>query len=298
MSSIAIIIIRLLGILPLAFAQAIGIMIGFVVWITRSEMWHVVMTNLFLCYPHLSKRQRKQLTRQVIFETGKTLSEMGIAWVWPIEKSLKKIVSVDGEHLLKEAAESEKGLVLIVPHFGNWEILNQWLHRYFKMTVMYKPQESPVFDRFMKSVRTRQDHQLVPTDRSGVMALFKTLKKGGTTAILPDQVPDKSGGTFAPFYGITTFTSRLASQLVNKTGAQALCVSAKRLPGGKGFHVTIQKAHPDLFDKDLTVSIGGLNKTVEACIELAPEQYQWGYKRFKRSPYRGSLGVYRPPTLY
>ena len=297
-SRVAIFVIHLMAFLPLWFAQWIGIVIGMCVWYLRLPMRDIVMTNVFLCYPHLSHRKRLLLAKRIICETGKTLCEMSMAWVWPIDKSLKKIRGVDGEHYLIDAAKSEQGLVLIVPHFGNWEVLNQFLHQYFEMTVMYRPQKSPVFDRWMKGVRSRQKHRLVPTDRSGVMALFKTLKVGGTTAILPDQVPEKSGGSFAPFFGIPTFTSRLASQLVNKSNAQALSVAAKRLPNGEGFDVVVQKAHPDLFSKDLPTSIEGLNKTVESCIALAPEQYQWGYKRFKRTPYRGKLSVYREPNLY
>lgn len=51
----------------------------------------------------------------------------------------------------------------------------------------------------MLEARQRLNATLVPTDETGVRALFKHLKRGGFAAILPDHVPKESGGIYSPF---------------------------------------------------------------------------------------------------
>jgi KDO2-lipid IV(A) lauroyltransferase len=49
-------------------------------------------------------------------------------------------------------------------------------------------------------------------------------------------------------------------------------------------------------DRDDGVAAVALNRGVEACIRICPEQYQWAYRRFRRrpdngpSPYTGFCG--------
>jgi KDO2-lipid IV(A) lauroyltransferase len=61
-----------------------------------------------------------------------------------------------------------------------------------------------------------------------------------------------------------------------------MCV-ALRLPGG-GFKLVFTEADDAIYADDLQQSLAGLNRSIEAVVRVAPEQYQWEYKRFKRQP--------------
>ncbi|MEZ5504873.1 MAG: hypothetical protein R3F38_02350 [Gammaproteobacteria bacterium] len=39
-----------------------------------------------------------------------------------------------------------------------------------------------------------------------------------------------------------------------------------------------------IYDADESVSAAAMNRTIEALIRMAPEQYQWEYKRFNKRP--------------
>jgi KDO2-lipid IV(A) lauroyltransferase len=44
----------------------------------------------------------------------------------------------------------------------------------------------------------------------------------------------------------------------------------------------VTKLSNDIVSKDLQLSVDTLNKEMERMINVAPEQYLWGYKRFRK----------------
>jgi KDO2-lipid IV(A) lauroyltransferase len=115
-----------------------------------------------------------------------------------------------------------------------------------------------------------------------VRQLLKTLKGGGNIMILPDQVPapDAGGdGVWADFFGAPAYTMTLLPRLAESTNAVVLFFFAKRLPHGRGYHVHV--AAPLAYSKDKQTAARETNRAVERLIALAPEQYLWGYNRYK-----------------
>ena len=119
---------------------------------------------------------------------------------------------------------------------------------------------------------------------AGVRALFKRLSAGGVIGILPDQQPKAGEGQFAPFFGTPALTMVLLSRLAQRTGAAVLFAFAERLPKGAGFRIRILPAPQDIADDDLPTAVATLNRGVEDCVRIAPEQYQWAYKRYSIRP--------------
>jgi KDO2-lipid IV(A) lauroyltransferase len=65
--------------------------------------------------------------------------------------------------------------------------------------------------------------------------------------------------------------------------------TALRVPGGWELHfLAVEEA---LYNENITISLAALNRGVESIIALAPEQYQWEYKRFRDRP-TGMSAVY------
>ena len=276
-------IIRLISFLPLPIAQALGALIGKIMWYTSSGTAKVAKTNLSLCFPDYDEKQLTQATKSSLVALGKTYTEMGMSWMWPIPKVHKLITEVEGLEHLQKALSDENGIILIAPHHGNWEILNHFFRRHLFMTVMYKPAKIPAMDKFIFKTRKRVDVGLVPADRKGVMALFKILKKNGVIAVLPDQEPSPSSGVFAPFFGQPALTGKLIGDLAKKTPAFLLCCYAMRLADGS-YKVVLKPANEEIRHEDPVVSATALNESIEECIRDCPEQYQWGYKRFRLQP--------------
>ena len=59
---------------------------------------------------------------------------------------------------------------------------------------------------------------------------------------------------------------------------------AERLPRGRGYHLHFIPAPSAITQAPLERSVAVMNETLERLIRQRPEQYQWGYKRFRTRP--------------
>jgi len=275
--------LKLLGLLPILLAGKLGRALGHLVWLTAGTSKKVTLRNIELCLPELSAEEQYELAKESILETIATIFEVAPAWVQPAEKNLKYITHVDNEHLLKQALEQKRGVVLIVPHFGNWEIANHFMAHKYSLLAMYKPVDLPALDDLIYKSRS-QLSEMVAADRRGVVALFSAMKAGKITGVLPDQEPALQSGVWVPFFGIPALTPKLVSKLTNETNAVAMGYGCQRNADGKGFHIFFEAVDDDMYSKDLEVSAAAMNRCVERIIRRDPTQYQWEYKRFKRRP--------------
>ena len=284
-------IIRLVSLLPLSAAHGLGRLIGLGLWFTKGSTYKVTMTNLKLCFPDEPLQQQNKIAKKSLIALGKTYAEMGMSWMWPIPKVNNLITHVEGMEYLQKALDDNNGIILIAPHLGNWELLNHFFRQYLFMTVMYKRPKIAALDKFIFKTRKRVDVGLVPADKNGVLSLFKLLDNKGVVAVLPDQEPSLKSGVFAPFFGHPALTGNLIGDLARKTPAYLLCCYAKRLGDGN-YGVVLKPASEDIRNDNLVVSATALNTSIEECIKDCPEQYQWGYKRFRKQP-EGCPKIYR-----
>ncbi len=159
------------------------------------------------------------------------------------------------------------------------------------MICLYSPPDMSTLENIMLKGRTRFGLKLAATDTRGVRVLLTALKKGEILGILPDQDPGEVGGAFAPLFGIQTNTITLVTRLVQKTNAAPIVCFAERLPAGKGYVIHFQPELMQVGGESLEVSLAEINRGIESVIREYPEQYQWGYKRFKTRP-AGEAQVY------
>ncbi len=237
--------------------------------------------NLKIALPELSDERCEVIAKQAVRNELTTYFEFFSIWGSSNQKNIARVQKVHGEHLLHEALAAQKGLVLIVPHFGTWEIMNSYIAQFTEMTIMYKPVKDPGADLFVREARSREGAQLVPTDESGVRQIFKALKQGGTTVILPDHTP-KQGGEMIPYFGFPLASSNLSAKLIQKTKAKALLLYAIR--NDDGFDMYIEKISENIYQGTANDGTLVIHQAIEDLIRRHPEHYHWTYKRFKANP--------------
>ncbi|MEW5973431.1 MAG: lysophospholipid acyltransferase family protein [Pseudomonadota bacterium] len=270
--------------LPLPLNHALGNLIGRIAALIPSRMRHVTRRNLALCFPAMSAQERRKLERQSLIETGKTLTEIGPLWRWPRDRLLEIVRETPGLDAVERARADGHGVILLGPHIGAWELVGLYASIRWPMTSLYKPPKQAAMEGPMREARERLGATLVPTDASGVKALLQALKRGEVIGILPDQEPTEGQGVFAPFLGQPAYTMILASRLIGRGSARAFLTFAERLPRGTGFRLHFIPAEEGFYSADIETSATALNRGVEACIRIAPAQYQWSYKRFRKRP--------------
>lgn len=268
--------------LPLRLIQVTARSVGWLLYVSNSSVRRVTEINLKSAYPELSEAERDQLTKRSLKSQCMTYAESVKIWGSAPEFALVQIKVVHGEDIFLDALQNPNGTLAVVPHFGTWELMNAWVNLHTAPVIMYKPSKNPDVDRFMLEARQRLNAKLVPTDETGVRALFKHLKQGGFAAILPDHVPKESGGIYSPFFGQNALSSTLLSKLAAKTQCSVIGLSCLRREDLSGFELYVQTLSAEINAKDLQLSVDTLNKEMERIINVAPEQYLWGYKRFRK----------------
>ena len=290
-ASLVQILLYLLSLLPRKFSQRLGTLAGMLNAKLNSRSARVTRANVDLCLTPQAgnSADNDKFSTQSLIETGKTLMETPAVWLGDIERIDGWIQVVHNEALLREHLNDSTGLLVLLPHMGNWELFNVFYRRYGQMTALYQPPRQDYMQKVMQKVRVRHGNHMVPTTRSGLKQLYKTLREGGTAVILPDQVPAK--GQFVPFFEQPALTDVLASRLLKKTGAKVLGIAMVRSDEGL-FDAHVLAPDSSIYEADEVTSIRAVNDLVQTCAEIAPKQYQWEYKRFRERP-AGSKKIYR-----
>ncbi|WP_367108769.1 lysophospholipid acyltransferase family protein [uncultured Psychrobacter sp.] len=275
---------------PLSVLQILARLVAWIiVWLPNSSLVGTIKINMRLVIPALSDNHKPSLIRDIVRNQSLSSVESIKSWAMSPEWSIAQIREVYDKDLLLEGLASPNGMLAIVPHLGTWEMMNAWLNQFGAPTIMYKPVKNKLANDFILQGRARLNATLVPTDGSGVKEIFKTLKRGGFSIILPDHVPDPSGGVIVPFFGIKTLTSTLAPKLANKTKCALVGLSCIRRDDKDGFDIYCYKLDdPALYDRDVSVATHALNQAMERMIKAHFSHYMWSYRRFKRVPLLGN----------
>lgn len=288
-SALALCLMQIVSLLPLGVARLFGRAMGLVMMAVAAKPFKITQRNLSLCFPQQTPKANQQLAQKRMCHLGQAFFETPVLWRKSPSWLQNKIIAVEGESILREALANDKGTILLIPHQGNWEVIGLWISAQTAMTSLYQPPKLAKLDRWIKHSREKAGANLVPTNISGVAALLKALKRSETVAILPDQQPPRSGGDFAPLFGVPALTMTLAHNLLNRSNAQAIFCCALRETGGWRLHFS--PAEEAIYSADQATSLEALNAGVEAIAALAPEQYQWEYKRFRAQP-EGAPKIY------
>ena len=287
---LALTVLKLVGMLPLRWSRRLGKLVGRVAVLTRGDSLRISRINLQQCYPAMDEREREQLARRSVIHTAITGFEVATIWHQPWSRSEDQIVRVRNQQLLTDGVEDGQGVLVLMPHTGNWEIFGMYLATLGPSTALYAPPKIAALDPLIRAGREATGANMVPTNVHGVRALLKALKGGDIVMVLPDQEPDTSGGDFAPFFGRPALTMTLAHNLLKRTKARCVFGFGKRVESG--FELVFLPAEQAIYSEEQKVSLAAMNRGVEACIAEAPEQYQWEYKRFRRTP-EGKSAIYR-----
>ena len=275
-------IIYLFSKLPLGVARSLSAALAGAAWRFGYAGKTVAIANVAHCQNALPLADSGALARDAARQTAWLFAEQGVVWHWPRSRWAQLIDDEPfGDQLRQLTAGDAQGVLLLVPHLGNWELFSLYLGG-FGVTALYDPPRLMSLDAPIRDARERNGATLLPIDRSGLTGRRHALDHGGLVALLPDQVPDRNAGVYAPFFGQPALTMTLAHRLIRRSAPRVLVGALLRQ--GDRFRVVLEAADAAIADPDPVVSARAMNAALEALIAQAPEQYQWGYKRFKRLP--------------
>jgi KDO2-lipid IV(A) lauroyltransferase len=280
-----ILLFRLLSYLPLVWLHRLGAVLGWLTWLFSPIYRRHMRENMMLA---LGAERADRVRSAVIANAGKSSLELPKIWLRPLEETASRVVEVTGWELVEAATRAGKGIVYLTPHLGCFEITAQYLSTHAPITVLYRPPKQAWLQTMIEAGRARAQLRIAAADLSGVRALLKALKRGEAVGMLPDQAPKVGEGRWVNFFGKPAYTMTLAARLT-ESGAEAIMVWAERLPGGAGYHFHLQRPTQPIIG-NTEERTQRISQEIEHLIRQCPEQYLWGYNRYKRP-----RGVEKPP---
>ncbi len=267
-------LMRLAAALPLGVAQALGSMLGWLMYATSRRYRRHLRDNLAAA----GYGSNASVRREAIATAGRMLTELPALWLRPHEEVAGLVREVSGLELIDEARAAGRGVVFLTPHLGCFEISAQYGGLLFPMTVMYRAPKLAWLEPFMRKGRERPGVRLATADLNGVRDLLLALRRHEAIGILPDQVPGKGEGEWAEFFGRPAYTMTLVPKLAARKDVVCLLAFARRLPRGRGYTISLRALVEPLPGEAHTRR---LNRAIEDLIRECPGQYLWGYNRYK-----------------
>ena len=265
---------RLVSGWPLGLLHGVGALLGWLTWLASPTY-----RRRFAEHAALAGYAFGQV-RPAVAHAGRMAAETPRLWFGPPVP-----MQWDGTDVVDAAYAARKGVVFLTPHLGCFEITAQGLAERYRgahgpITVLYRPARQPALAKVVETARQREGLETAPTTLAGVRQMIKALRAGRAVGLLPDQVPPEGMGQWAPFFGRPAYTMTLAARLALQTGATPLLVWGERLPRGQGFLLHF-RALAEPLAPDLEQAVAQINREMERLIRECPQQYLWGYGRYK-----------------
>ena len=276
---------RLLALLPLAVLQALGAALGWLLSVLPNSRRSTAIVNVERCFPELSAAERRRLVRQAITHEVTTFIETPMVWLGADAKVRGLVKAWNGLEIFDAAMKPGKGAILLTLHQGSFEAGAIPLSATYPLAGIYKPQKGVLNDLSVQG-RSRYQGVLMSSAEGNIGTQITALTaKGYGVYFMPDQDPPRGRGVFAPFFGHLAHTPKLVPRLAKmRPDLPIVLMWVERLPRAQGFAVHFREPSPGIRDPDPVKSATALNADFEAFVRSRPEQYWWGYKRFRRRP--------------
>ena len=265
--------------------HALGAWLGHLVYWCSPRYRLRMLENLRSSALCPSEAALRRLASDNAGEIGRGATELAWALFRPPADVAATVIDREGWEAVERLRDAGKPILFVTPHLGGYDIAGRYLWSKLPILAMYRPHKIGWLDRLVREGRNRgaafDGTNVAPATMAGVRMLLKHLRKGGCSVILPDQVPGEGEGEWVPFFGRPAYTMTLLGRLQEASGAALVFCFAERLPGGTGFRMHFL-AQEERLPEDRRAAARQVNAMVERLIAIRPEQYLWGYNRYKR----------------
>jgi len=280
---------KILALLSIESIFSIGEFLGRLAYRLPLAHREIVLQNLRLAFQHEKSRSEIEVLAERVFElTGANLfSSIRIPTL--SDQQVRLLYEVENKALVEETANRGKGIVLLAPHMGNWELLaqtNALALSEFKKPILggthYRPLSNPPMNRLIERRRKRRGTKLF-SKRISLHTLTSFLREGNLIGILADQRVGKRGET-CEFFGLPTDCSPLPALLAKRSGATLLALHCKTVGIARWKIV-----YSPINGTDTTACTQALEKAWRS----SPEDVFWFQERWK---HQIKQGIIDPPA--
>ncbi len=248
----------------------------------RARRRRISIENIRAAFPEKLQEEVEAIGRGAMAGMVKVIFEC--LRIPVISKNPEKYIEIQGEENVWHALEQKKGLILVVSHFGNWELMAvAAAAKGFPIHAIGKPVKNPFVYRFIK--RLRGATGLRSIDQTGAIKnTVRLLKQNQIVAMLIDEHV-KQGEVWVDFFDRKAAVSTLPAMLSLKYGAPVIPTFYYREPAGRSV-LSFEKSF-DLIKtgdsrKDLAANTQQYARRLEEEIRKRPQDWTlWMHNRWR-----------------
>lgn len=275
--------VYLLSALPFPLLYLLSDGLYFILYHVTGHRKKVVFTNLKNSFPEKTTAEliiiQKRFYRyfcDLLLETFKTLTIS--------RENMLKRCSIDpnAEILFEQLAASNKSIIIVMGHKGNWE----WAGNTFSLCckhqlyVIYHPLDNKYFNGLICKMRERFGTKLIPMKET-FRDMIKNRHELSATAFIADQSPNPATAHWMNFLNQDTPVFMGTEKIAQKIKYPIVFVTVKKLT--RGYYTLMAEL---LQSPPYIGSEGDITEThtrkLEADIIAQPETWLWTHKRWKR----------------
>lgn len=265
---------KAVGWLPGPWAFRLGELLGGLVWHCMPQRRTIVLRNLRIAFcGEYDLPTLREMAQATFRRTGANLfSAARTARLAPAQ--LGSVIQIENLDLLAQALAAGKGVVLLLSHMGNWELLSRIVHLFppgARAGAFYRPLNNPLLDEGVLT-RRQADGTRMFSKRDNPHLVAGFLREGGIVGILADQRVGPQGEVVR-FFGRLTRASPLPSLLARRAKSSVLALSLTTVAPGKWSARFVAMG--------AAASTGACMATLEQAMQRGPLDVFWLQERWK-----------------
>ncbi len=275
----------LIGRMPEGLALWVGRQIGKAAYYLDWEHRGVALRNLRIAFGReKSEKERRAIARRSLEYVGMTAIEF-LRIPSMDQEAYRRKVRIEGLEEGLKLLEKEKRGLLLIGHFGNWELMG-FMARVigYPIVAIAKPLRQRRIDQWVNEIRRKAGLEIITPD-DGRRKSLAALSKNKLVAILVDQRAKRSKGVWVDFFGKSAPTATGLAFLALKSEAPVVPAFMIR-DGFRRHRLVIQKpielVRTGDFRKDIEVNTQRFTHCLESMVRQYPEHWLWIHRRWER----------------
>jgi KDO2-lipid IV(A) lauroyltransferase len=276
-----------INLLPESLSLWLGRQMGRVAFYLDREHRKVALQNLHIAFgQEKSESQIYAIAKGTFQNLGMTAAEFFRIPRMDVE-TFKKKVTIKGFGIAEKVLNNgNKGVLLLLSHFGNWELMGLMSKVLGNpIVVIARPiKKNRWVNQMVAEVRKEAGLEVIPTEKAS-RKVFQALSQNRVVGILIDQRAKRSEGIWVDFFGRKAPTTPALAVLAMRTGTPILPVFMVR-NGYQQHHLLVKEPLKLVNSGDVKMDVQAntqlINQTLESMIRQYPDQWFWVHRRWER----------------
>jgi KDO2-lipid IV(A) lauroyltransferase len=276
---------QFLRVLPENSQRDTGAFLGRLAFHILKKRRKIAMSNFLRAFKHFHEKEAYELALRCFEKLGINFAEALLLPYIPKEEYGQRF-SIDNPEYVEEALKLHKGMIALVFHYANWEIMGvaSWFLKN-PIVVLARPlKRHRLIDNFMNRLRIASGLKVIPNVNTS-KDVIRYLKENNIIAILGDQREKRSKGVYVDFFGEPVSTTKGITTIGMKTGTPVVPFYYVR----KGFlryaircNKPLEMERKGDIEELVRKNTRKINAFLESIILENPDEWFWVHRRWGR----------------